>query len=103
MIAGAVLRGGRRVRRGARRCARRDAFAAPWTARAAEAIVTDVGSTKRSVTEAISDPRFVAGHPLAGAEAAGVEHARNDLFEGATWYLTPATGAPECGTSGCAT
>lgn len=61
----------------------------------AEAIVTDVGSTKRSVTEAISDPRFVAGHPLAGAEAAGVEYARNDLFEGATWYLSPATGAPD--------
>ena len=33
--------------------------------------------------------RFVGGHPLAGAEAAGVEHARADLFEGATWYLTP--------------
>src|SRR5207249_1329311 len=27
--------------------------------------------------------------PLAGAEAAGVEHARGDLFDGATWYLTP--------------
>ena len=27
--------------------------------------------------------------PLAGAETAGVEHARADLFEGATWYLTP--------------
>jgi prephenate dehydrogenase len=34
--------------------------------------------------------RFVGGHPLAGAEAAGVEHARAELFEGATWYLTPA-------------
>ena len=33
--------------------------------------------------------RFVGGHPLAGAEAAGVEHAAADLFEGATWYLTP--------------
>ena len=35
------------------------------------------------------DPRFVGGHPLAGSEAAGVEHARGDLFDGATWYLTP--------------
>ncbi len=35
------------------------------------------------------DPRFVGGHPLAGAENAGVEHARADLFDGATWYLTP--------------
>ena len=35
------------------------------------------------------DERFVGGHPLAGAEASGVEHARDDLFDGATWYLTP--------------
>jgi prephenate dehydrogenase len=53
-------------------------------------VVSDVGSTKRSIVEAISDERFVGGHPLAGAETAGVEHARADLFEGATWYLTPA-------------
>ena len=35
------------------------------------------------------DPRFVGGHPIAGAETAGVEHARADLFQGAAWYLTP--------------
>jgi prephenate dehydrogenase len=52
-------------------------------------VVTDVGSTKRAVTAAVDDPRFIGGHPLAGAETAGVEHARADLFEGATWYLTP--------------
>lgn len=52
-----------------------------------DTIVTDVGSTKRAVVEAISDPRFIAGHPLAGSELAGVEHAREDLFEGATWFL----------------
>jgi prephenate dehydrogenase len=51
--------------------------------------VTDVGSTKRGVVAACSDERFVGGHPLAGAETAGVAHARGDLFEGATWYLTP--------------
>lgn len=52
--------------------------------------VTDVGSTKRAVVEAAAgDERFVGGHPLAGAEVAGVEHAREDLFQGATWYLTP--------------
>ena len=33
--------------------------------------------------------RFIGGHPLAGAETAGVENARADLFEGARWYLTP--------------
>jgi prephenate dehydrogenase len=51
--------------------------------------VTDVGSTKRRVVAASRDPRFVGGHPLAGAETAGVAHARADLFDGATWYLTP--------------
>jgi prephenate dehydrogenase len=55
----------------------------------ADCVVTDVGSTKRAVVAAHGDPRFVGGHPLAGAENAGVEHARADLFEGAVWYLTP--------------
>ena len=52
--------------------------------------VTDVGSVKRDVIGALgSEPRFIGGHPLAGAETAGVENARVDLFEGARWYLTP--------------
>jgi prephenate dehydrogenase len=55
----------------------------------ADCFVTDVGSTKRRIVEAITDERFVAGHPIAGAETAGVDHARADLFQGATWYLTP--------------
>jgi prephenate dehydrogenase len=58
-----------------------------------DCVVTDAGSTKRSVVEAVEDPRFVGGHPLAGAETAGVEHARADLFVDATWYLTPTPGA----------
>jgi prephenate dehydrogenase len=55
----------------------------------AGAVVTDVGSTKRAVVAGVDDRRFIGGHPLAGAETAGVEHARADLFDGATWYLTP--------------
>ncbi|HEV7459239.1 MAG TPA: prephenate dehydrogenase/arogenate dehydrogenase family protein [Solirubrobacteraceae bacterium] len=54
-----------------------------------ECVVSDVGSTKRDVVAAHDDPRFVGGHPVAGAETAGVDHARADLFDGATWYLTP--------------
>jgi prephenate dehydrogenase len=57
-----------------------------------ECLVTDVGSTKRLLAGLESDGRFVGGHPLAGAETAGVAHAREDLFDGATWYLTPAAG-----------
>jgi prephenate dehydrogenase len=57
-----------------------------------ECVVSDVGSTKRAIARAIDDARFIGGHPLAGAETAGVEHARADLFDGAAWYLTPAAG-----------
>ena len=56
-------------------------------------VVSDVGSTKRELIEGLAaagdDSRFIGGHPLAGAETAGVEHARADLFQDATWYLTP--------------
>lgn len=54
-----------------------------------DAVVTDVGSTKREIVAAIDDPRFIGGHPIAGAETAGVEHAREDLFEDSTWFVTP--------------
>jgi prephenate dehydrogenase len=54
-----------------------------------DCVVTDVGSTKRTVVEAVDDERFIGGHPLAGGANAGVRHARAELFEGATWYLTP--------------
>ena len=55
-----------------------------------DCVVTDVGSVKREVMTALgSESRFVGGHPLAGAETAGVANARADLFEGARWYLTP--------------
>jgi prephenate dehydrogenase len=54
-----------------------------------DTLVTDVGSTKQDLLGRIDDPRFVGGHPIAGAETAGVEHARADLFQNAVWYLTP--------------
>ncbi len=55
-----------------------------------EAVVTDVGSTKRELVAQVGEePRFVGGHPLAGAETEGVASARDDLFDGARWYLTP--------------
>lgn len=54
-----------------------------------DCVISDVGSTKLALEDARADPRFVGGHPLAGAETAGVAGAREDLFAGATWYLTP--------------
>jgi prephenate dehydrogenase len=52
--------------------------------------VTDVGSTKSAVCAAAGESsRFVGGHPVCGSHARGPEHARAELFEGATWFLTP--------------
>lgn len=62
-----------------------------------QCVISDVGSTKQEIVQAISDARFIGGHPLAGAETAGVENAREDLFDGATWYLTPTADTPPAG------
>ena len=68
-----------------------EAVAAALALAPRDCVVTDVGSTKRAVVAAVGDERFVGGHPVAGAETSGVEHARADLFQGAVWYLTPST------------
>jgi prephenate dehydrogenase len=65
------------------------AVGAALAAAGEDCVVTDVGSAKRAVVDAVRDERFIGGHPLAGAANAGVRHARAELFEGATWYLTP--------------
>ena len=58
-----------------------------------EALVTDVGSTKRAIVAAASHlpPRlqFLGGHPLAGAATGGFASARADLFRGRPWIFTP--------------
>ena len=57
------------------------------------AVVTDVSSTKRVITEASKNLpgrlRFVGGHPLGGAPRGGIEHARPDLFQKRPWIFTP--------------
>ena len=57
------------------------------------AVVTDVGSTKRTTVEAArqlpSRFTFVGGHPLGGAPRSGIEHARPDLFVKRPWLFTP--------------
>lgn len=63
-------------------------------------IVTDVGSTKASVTRfgaEISWPdgvHFIGGHPMAGSERSGVEAADRHLFENAYYVLTPDAKTP---------
>ena len=59
-----------------------------------DAAVSDVGSTKQAIVDAVACENFIGGHPLAGAESTGVRHAREDLFDGATWYLTPRAETP---------
>jgi prephenate dehydrogenase len=54
-----------------------------------DATITDVGSTKSNLGDALARPNFVGGHPVTGSEAHGPEHATADLFDGATWFLTP--------------
>ena len=59
-----------------------------------EALVTDVGSTKRLICERAreafgGEPLFLGGHPLAGKERAGVENADAALFTNARYVLTP--------------
>jgi prephenate dehydrogenase len=59
------------------------------------AVVTDTGSTKRAIVEAARrlPPRFtfVGGHPLGGAAASGLDHARPELFKGRPWLFTPSS------------
>src|SRR3954447_15009275 len=55
------------------------------------ATITDAGSTKSNLAEAIGDRHFVGGHPVTGSEAHGPAHATVDLFDGATWFLTPSS------------
>jgi len=53
------------------------------------AVVTDVAGVKGPVVSRLTDPRFVGGHPMAGSEQEGVEGADPEMFQGATWVLTP--------------
>jgi 3-phosphoshikimate 1-carboxyvinyltransferase len=57
------------------------------------AVVTDCGSTKRTIVAAArSSPRFarfVPGHPMAGGPEGGAEHAHADLFRDKSWLICP--------------
>ena len=61
-----------------------------------ETILTDVGSVKGWVVEAIAPlwHNFVGGHPMAGTAESGIEAAQFDLFVGAPYVLTPTDSTP---------
>jgi prephenate dehydrogenase len=59
------------------------------------ALLTDAGSTKASIVEALTsqlgpEVAFVGSHPLAGSEKTGPQAARDDLFLGRVVVITPA-------------
>lgn len=63
------------------------------------AIVTDAGSTKADIVAECAPifgtkAHFIGGHPMAGSERTGVENAQGNLFENATWILTPDATTP---------
>jgi prephenate dehydrogenase len=56
------------------------------------ALVTDAGSTKTVICRTAHDKfsgetKFLGGHPIAGQESSGIEHADGELFRGAPYAL----------------
>ena len=71
----------------------------------ATTLITDAGSTKQRLVERARElfgdqapTRCVPGHPMAGKEVSGIEHADADLFRDAVWLITPID--PERGYTG---
>lgn len=63
-------------------------------------IITDVGSTKRSICEYAAKLQwknvyFIGGHPMTGSEQSGVEAAHAHLYENAFYVLTPEPHTPD--------
>jgi prephenate dehydrogenase len=61
-------------------------------------LITDAGSTKGNIIAALPDKlpggcRFLGGHPLAGSEKTGFEHATADLLDGRNVIVTPTAAA----------
>ena len=76
-----------------------DAAAAIAPGLKAEAVISDVGSSKAGVAEArakaLPDHAVVPAHPVAGTENSGPAAGFASLFEGRWCIVTPATAAPE--------
>src|SRR5271167_4397959 len=59
-------------------------------------LITDTGSTKQKLVERArmifadaAGKRVLPGHPMAGKEFSGVEHADASLYQGAVWLIAP--------------
>ena len=65
--------------------------------------VTDVGSVKRAVIEAVAPHlppgvQFIPGHPLAGTEHSGPRSGFATLFQNRWWLITPVAGTDPAAT-----
>lgn len=66
-----------------------------------ESIVTDICGVKQAVIEAVEKPlldrgiAYVGSHPMAGRECSGFDAAKEELFLGASWILTPTERTPD--------
>ena len=62
-------------------------------------ILTDVGSVKTGIHEAVSslglENQFIGGHPMTGSEKSGFANSGEHLFENAYYILTPNPDVPE--------
>jgi prephenate dehydrogenase len=66
----------------------------------ANALVTDTGSTKALICQQAQKyfrggARFLGGHPMAGKENSGIEHADADLFRGTRYALIAPESDPD--------
>lgn len=66
----------------------------------ANALVTDTGSTKALICQQAQKyfrggARFLGGHPMAGKENSGIEHADADLFRGSRYALIAPESDPD--------
>lgn len=61
-------------------------------------LLTDVGSVKTDIHEAIEElglaDQFIGGHPMAGSEKTGFSNSSDHLFENAYYILTPTDTVP---------
>ncbi|MGB0743814.1 MAG: prephenate dehydrogenase [Opitutales bacterium] len=70
----------------------------------ADALITDVGSTKNQICREAQSVRlpkatFIGSHPMAGSEQTGMAYARGDLFDGAACIVTPWDDTPTSATA----
>lgn len=63
-----------------------------------DAVLTDVGSVKTNIHEAVKklgmEANFIGGHPMAGSEKSGYKYSTDHLVENAYYVITPTPLSP---------